>query len=519
MKFTSRRSLVTCLGLLLLAARPLGAATLDAVEYYNAALDHYFVTASANEIEKLDAGMFVGWQRTSYVFKAFDPSTPVSGASSVCRFYGRPAAGLDSHFYSASPAECAEVHQRFPDAWIEETENAFGVWLPNPQTGQCPATSVPVYRIWNKRIDSNHRFTTDPAVQQAMIARGYVAEGYGPGPMPVAMCAPSDGQPGPVLLPACVLSASNSTPNVGATVVLTATCTSEPTTFTWTGCVSSTATCSATSSAVGQVGYTVVARNAAGASAPASVNVSWQAATATAACTLSRTSQTDPPTVNTVVVLKATCNQTVSSFTWQGCSSTSSSCTVRELAPGAHTYSVFARNSNGASEPATMTLGWVSSPPSPPGLCSQFPSYVWSDVGSQSGRVDTAALINPPGFAWNGAWAVRFVVPSTIGSRLGNLSGGEFDGPPTIREATISRTPCDFRATDPSGANGPIARASGTSVRNLFTADPARPGYPVLQPGGTYYYNLRNWRPANGTISCSPSPGRCDAFVDTALPR
>ena len=217
MKSTSRRSLVTCLGLLLLAARPLGAATLDAVEYYNAALDHYFVTASANEIEKLDAGMFVGWQRTSYVFKVFDPSTPVSGVSP----FAGSTAGLppDSTRISIprrlpNARKCASA---FPTPGRGDRKRVRRV-AARSADGQCPATSVPVYRIWNKRIDSNHRFTTDPAVQQAMIARGYVAEGYGPGPMPVAMCAPPDGQPGPVLLPACVLSASNSTPNVGATV-------------------------------------------------------------------------------------------------------------------------------------------------------------------------------------------------------------------------------------------------------------------------------------------------------------
>ena len=50
--------------------------------------------------------------------------------------------------------------------------------------------TIPIYRAWNNRIDSNHRYTTDAAVQQAMIAKGYIAEGYGPGAMPVAMCSP-----------------------------------------------------------------------------------------------------------------------------------------------------------------------------------------------------------------------------------------------------------------------------------------------------------------------------------------
>jgi hypothetical protein len=517
MKRTTRHAVIACVTLLIIAAGPAAAATQEAVEYYNATLDHYFVTALPDEIAKLDSGSFVGWQRTNRGFRVLDPATPAEDSVPVCRFYGSPAAGLDSHFYSASAAECEDVRRRFAGVWLPEADNAFGVWLPDPQSGACPAGSIPVYRSWNKRADSNHRFTTDPAVQQAMIAQGYLAEGYGPGAMPVAMCAPSDGQTGPV--PACVVSASDATPNVGSQVVLTATCTNAPATFTWTNCTSGTSTCSATSPSIGQLTYTVVARNAAGASAPASIIVAWQSpSTATAKCTLARTSQTESPVVDSTVVLKATCDKAVGSYTWNGCSSTSNVCLARESTPGPHTYSVFARTAAGASEPVAMTLGWVSSAAPPPGLCGQFPSYMWSDVGTQNVRVESYTLINPPGFAWNGAWAVRFVVPATIGTRLGRVSTAEFAGEPTVREATISRTPCDFRPTDPTGANGPFVTTSGISVTNFFTVDPARPGYPVLQAGATYYYNVRNWQPATNTISC-PGPGRCDAFVETLLPK
>ena len=48
-------------------------------------------------------------------------------ASKVCRYYGRPQAGLDSHFYSASASECRGVAQRFPDAWILESAELFDI--------------------------------------------------------------------------------------------------------------------------------------------------------------------------------------------------------------------------------------------------------------------------------------------------------------------------------------------------------------------------------------------------------
>ena len=500
-------------------ATPAIGATLDAVEYYNASLDHYFVTSYADEIAKLDAGVVAGWARTNLGFKVFDPATPVVGSVAVCRFYGSPDAGLDSHFYSASSAECDDVLRRFPGVWLEETPNAFGLYLPDAQTGQCPATTTPVYRLWNQRADSNHRFTTDPAVAQQMVARGYVAEGYGGGALPVAMCAPADGSGVPASVPVCTVTPSDSTPNVGSSLTLTATCSNAPFTYAWTGCSSATSTCVVTSSAAGAAAYSVVARNGAGPSAPASTTVTWQAAGAVATCTLARTSQTDPPVVNGNVVLAVTCDKVVGSYTWNGCASTTNICVARESSPGAHTYSVFARNAAGASVPATLTLGWASSAQAGPGLCSQFPSYLYSDVGSQSARVESARMITLPAFAWNGVWTVRFVVPATIGTRVGRLSAAEFAGEPTVREATISRTPCDFRAIDPSGTNGPLSRSSGISVTNLFTADPSRPGYPVLQPGAAYYYNVRNFDVSNSTITCPASPGRCDAFVESLLPR
>src|SRR5207249_9249881 len=109
------------------ACAPATAGMVDAVEFYNATLDHYFVTASPDEIAKLDTGVIVGWQRTSLSFKVLEATDTTPGAVAVCRFYGLPAAGLDSHFYSASTAECDEVKQKFPAAWFPESTNVFQV--------------------------------------------------------------------------------------------------------------------------------------------------------------------------------------------------------------------------------------------------------------------------------------------------------------------------------------------------------------------------------------------------------
>jgi hypothetical protein len=153
------------------------------VEYYNMALDHYFVTASQIEINALDTGQFQGWQRTGWEFKAF--TGPGVGLSPVCRFYIPPGHG-DSHFYSAAVDECAQTLAAYP-FFIYESPNVFYIALPDRITGACPSGTIPVYRVWDKRFDTNHRYMTSTAVRAQMLALGWVAEGYGHDA--VIMCA------------------------------------------------------------------------------------------------------------------------------------------------------------------------------------------------------------------------------------------------------------------------------------------------------------------------------------------
>jgi len=152
------------------------------VEYYNRALDHYFMTPLVDEMATLDTGGLKGWQRTGYAFKASQTST----ASPVCRFYMPPDLG-DSHFYSASPAECAATANAFPGLHLE-TNSLFHAELPDTATGKCASGLQAVYRIWNRRADSNHRYTTDAYVRKTMASLGYLPEGYGANG--AVMCAP-----------------------------------------------------------------------------------------------------------------------------------------------------------------------------------------------------------------------------------------------------------------------------------------------------------------------------------------
>jgi serine protease len=158
-------------------------ATLPVAEYYNASLDHYFISWVDAEQRNLDDGKTpTRWVRTGYAFNT--ASGAASGTSPVCRYYIPPALG-DSHFFGRGTAECAETGQKNPTFVLEDP--AF-MHLVLPSAGSCPAGTMPIYRVFSNRADANHRYMTDPAVRDQMVASGWVAEGDGPDL--VVMCAP-----------------------------------------------------------------------------------------------------------------------------------------------------------------------------------------------------------------------------------------------------------------------------------------------------------------------------------------
>lgn len=164
------------------AANPTGQTVV--VEFYNASLDHYFITADANEINMLDTGALRGWVRTGARMLAYSSATSV--ANPVCRFYLKPEVG-DSHFYSADPGECERVRQRFGQTWTYESPSVFRIALPDTTTGACPASTRPVWRFFNQRT-TNHRYTTEVTVRDRLRDDpAWIAEGYGPDA--VIMCS------------------------------------------------------------------------------------------------------------------------------------------------------------------------------------------------------------------------------------------------------------------------------------------------------------------------------------------
>jgi YVTN family beta-propeller protein len=155
-----------------------GYATGTAVEYYAAVFDHYFITAFPAEQAALDGGAFGGaWVRTGRTFKVW--TQPIPSSSPVCRFFSTAFGLKSSHFYTPFASECALV-KTYPQ-WQYEAI-AFHMQIPvgfGTANGDCPIGTDRLYRLYNNGMGGapNHRYTTNVAIFNQMVAAGWVFEG------------------------------------------------------------------------------------------------------------------------------------------------------------------------------------------------------------------------------------------------------------------------------------------------------------------------------------------------------
>jgi len=392
------------------------------VEYYNATLDHYFNTSYGPEIQALDSGVQKGWARTGLSFQTFDAGSSMYATSSpVCRFYGNPAVGLDSHFYSASLKECEDVKKKFATEWLLESEDLFRVHPVDSNTGTCPTGTKAVYRLWNNRPDVNHRYTTEAAVVDTMLAKGYVLEGNGNPLRPVAFCAADIAAPPPPAgAPVCTITKSTQFPVVGTPVTLTANCTGSPTSYAWINCPGTGRTCAVNATVPGTVNYAIVATNAVATSAQASISLNWQnPASAAPVCQISASTTT--PQLGAPLVLTSNCSQAPASYQWMGCSallidvcnllsecsSTSSTCRPIATQAGSAHYALRAINNMGTSPKVGITVEWGGSATQPPPpvdnrpVCSIYASSLTPAVNTTL-TLTAACTGSPATYAWNG---------------------------------------------------------------------------------------------------------------------
>ncbi|MFO1306632.1 MAG: CotH kinase family protein [Burkholderiales bacterium] len=149
-----------------------------AIEYFHVGYGHYCVTSSPPEIAALDAGVLPGWSRTGEAFDVIDVGAP--GSATVYRFWsGQTFAPKSSHFLTSIAAECAILLNNRD--WTYEGE-VFAL-KPADAVGTCPGGTLPLFRMYNNGASGapNHRYTTQPAIRQQMLADGWTAEGAGVG--------------------------------------------------------------------------------------------------------------------------------------------------------------------------------------------------------------------------------------------------------------------------------------------------------------------------------------------------
>ena len=497
-----------------------------AVEYYHAALDHYFISADPKEIVDLDTGVHAGWSRTGYRFAVMKTGSALPGTSPMCRFYSFT---LDTHFYSAKPSECEDVKVKFPQTWTFEAPEVFRAFLVDPLGGACPADTQPVYRLYNNRPDANHRYTDQLAVFVFMKSKGYVPEGDGNPAIPVAFCAPVGGDvvpPPSAGAPVCTITANPAAPAPGSALTLSANCSNGPTAFLWTGCTSTQSTCTATRSSEGAAAYGLYAANAQGPGAPATKTIDWikpppppppPPSGTIPYCGL--TASIRFPPIGSSVTLTAACMPAATTLQWQqcdanlmgcapiaACGSTSATCTVTSGGGGLLRYIVTPANGYGTGPWVETGVEWQNSAAFG-GFCGQYARVKQFSISwGNTARFNTSDY---GGFSPETVFVVQVAMPATPASyaNVGYTSFAEYNGPPALRQMTLSTQPCDFRASDPTGATGPLASTDGTVPLIYWNVGVA----PVsLVAGQTYYFNVRN-------LGCAQD--FCEATTSTIWPR
>jgi hypothetical protein len=122
----------------------------------------------------------------------------------------------------------------------------------------------------------------------------------------------------------------------------------------------------------------------------------------------------------------------------------------------------------------------------------------WGAIGTGNVRVYTK---DHGGFGHNEAVVIRFTTPNKAQSSatsLGNIAGLQYINPALSgRTSKLSDKPLDFAGAF-SGADTVGAMFSvGVQVTRMGTP------YPLLQPGKTYYFNVKNEDGA-GRSTCAP---------------
>lgn len=151
------------------------AQTVTVVEYYNKAIDAYFITGRANEQTILDG--VADFQRTGMTFQATAVASAPASLTKICRFYiSATSPYVSSHFYGRQGVDCEPIRAQNLAGFSWED---YDFATQQPASGACPAATTPVYRGFRAAAGgktSNHRYSASQATYQTAIQAGYVGE-------------------------------------------------------------------------------------------------------------------------------------------------------------------------------------------------------------------------------------------------------------------------------------------------------------------------------------------------------
>jgi hypothetical protein len=132
----------------------------------------------------------------------------------------------------------------------------------------------------------------------------------------------------------------------------------------------------------------------------------------------------------------------------------------------------------------------------------------WGSPGSGNVQINTASY---GGFRSGEIVVVRFTTPNGTSGSYAKVSGLESNANyPEYRTVSLSTSPCSF--TTPAGK---YSTSVGLSFYLTYGVGTSSLTYTNLQPGTTYYVNIKNEK--NGVSTC-PSGVSCDMFVSLAKP-
>ncbi len=145
------------------------------VEFYNRALDAYFITGRVAEQQSLDAQ--ADFRRTGMTFDANAAAGATTNTTRICRFYINLASPFtSSHFYGREGVDCDQILAQNPAGFSYE---GYDFAVAQPQGGVCPTGTKTVYRGFRPAANGktpNHRYTTSPETYNVARSQGYVGE-------------------------------------------------------------------------------------------------------------------------------------------------------------------------------------------------------------------------------------------------------------------------------------------------------------------------------------------------------